>query len=201
MLVVNKLAVYHIGAPAFVTLIQFIVSTLAVAIGWKMRWVTLDPFDWNKIKLFVVYVSAFSAGTWSNMRVLMVANVETVIVFRACTPLVVCILEYIFYQRALPSRRSVLAMLMVVIGASNYVLHDRSFQTEGLSAYFWVMVWFSLLVFQLTYGKHLVTGIGLKSMWSLVLYTNALSFSDFFGIKFSHPCSGWGLRPHRTIDT
>ena len=32
-----------------------------------------------------------------------------------------------------------------------------------------------LLVFQLCYGKHLVTGLGLKSMWSSVLYTNGLS--------------------------
>lgn len=32
-----------------------------------------------------------------------------------------------------------------------------------------------LLVFQLTYSKHLVTGLGLTSIWSPVLYTNALS--------------------------
>ena len=42
------------------------------------------------------------------------------------------------------------------------VARGRSFRAEGVSAYFWVFVWFGLLVFQLTYAKHLVTGIGLK---------------------------------------
>jgi len=36
-------------------------------------------------------------------------------------------------------------------------------------------VWFCLLIFQLTYGKQLVTGLGLKSIWSPVLYTNGLA--------------------------
>ena len=34
---------------------------------------------------------------------------------------------------------------------------------------------FALLIFQLTYGKQLVTGLGLQSSWSPVLYTNGLA--------------------------
>ena len=41
--------------------------------------------------------------------------------------------------------------------------------------YFWVAVWFTLLIFQLTFGKTLVTGLGLRSIWSSVLFTNALA--------------------------
>ena len=33
MLIINKLAVHHVGAPAFVTLVQFIASTLYVGAG------------------------------------------------------------------------------------------------------------------------------------------------------------------------
>ena len=123
----------------------------------------------------MVYVVAFSAGTWANMKVLMVSNVETVIVFRACTPVVVSLTDYLFHGRALPSPRSAAAMTLVVLGAVAFVAQDRDFEVQGLAAYKWVLVWFWLLVFQLTYGKHLVTGLGLRSIWSPVLYTNSLA--------------------------
>lgn len=57
-------------------------------------------------------------GTYSNMRVLASANVETVIVFRSCAPLCVSMLDYVFYGRELPSRRSAAAMLLIVAGAT-----------------------------------------------------------------------------------
>jgi GDP-mannose transporter len=64
------------------------------------------------------------------------ANVETVIVFRACAPLAVSGFDYIFHRRALPSIRSSLAMLIIVGGAAGYVNSDKSFQvskgTRGL---------------------------------------------------------------------
>ena len=44
-----------------------------------------------------------------------------------------------------------------------------------MAAYYWVGVWWVVLVFQLTYGKFLVSGLELKSLWTPVLYTNTLS--------------------------
>lgn len=182
MLIINKLAVHHIGVPSFVTLCQFAVTAGTVLVGSKLGLLVIDPHDWNKIKHFVLYVVAFSLGTWSNMKVLMVANVETIIVFRACSPIVVSFFDYWCYGRAVPSPRSLVAMLTILAGALSYVLNDREFQVQGLAAYTWVAVWFSLLVFQLCYGKHLVTGLGLTSMWSSVLYTNGLSCVPTSGI-------------------
>ena len=177
MLVINKLAVHHVRAPAFVTLVQFVVSALYVVSGHACGLIQLDQARWQRLKHFVVYVFAFSAGTWSNMKVLMNANVETVIVFRSCAPLCVSITDYIFYGRAMPNRRSAFAMLMILAGASLYVHVDRKSDStvESREAYFWVMVWFTLLIFQLTYGKTLVSGLGLQSIWSPVLYTNAFA--------------------------
>ena len=37
------------------------------------------------------------------------------------------------------------------------------------------MIWWSVLLFQLTYGKFLVSGLPLKSLWTPVLYTNTFS--------------------------
>ncbi len=39
----------------------------------------MDDFVWSKAKYYLVYVSAFIVGTYANMRVLAIANVETVI--------------------------------------------------------------------------------------------------------------------------
>lgn len=103
------------------------------------------------------------------------ANVETVIVFRSCTPMAVCMFEYFIYRRALPSRRSCAALLLITAGAVGYIATDREFQLKGMAAYYWAMLWWTVLIFQLTYGKFLVTGIQLKSLWTPVLYTNTLS--------------------------
>ena len=88
MLVINKLAVHHVGAPAFVTLVQFAATVAFVGGGWLGGRISLDAARWSRLRHFVVYVLAFSMGTWANMKVLMTANVETVIVFRSCAPLV-----------------------------------------------------------------------------------------------------------------
>jgi len=100
--------------------------------------------------------------------------------FLRCAPICVSVLDYIFYNRALPSRRSCFAMLLITMGASAYVALDHKPATSAerelqSSAYLWVGVWFTLLIFQLTYGKTLVSGLGLQSIWSPVLYTNSLA--------------------------
>ena len=175
MLLVNKLLVHNIRAPAFFTLVQFAATSAAVLTAKHKNLIELDPFSWTKVKFFALYVLAFSAGTYANMHVLMESNVETVIVFRACTPLAVCLFDYLFHRRDLPSARSLLAMTLIVMGSINYVTHDKSFQVRGWRAYSWVFIWFVLIVFQFTYGKYLVTCIGLRSTWSPVLYTNTLA--------------------------
>jgi len=120
-------------------------------------------------------VLSFTIGTYTNMKVLSMANVETVIVFRSCTPIAVAFFDYIFYNRAAPSLRSAFSLLLITTGAVAYIVTDRDFQMNGLSAYYWVSIWWVVLVFQLTYGKFLVTGINLTSLWTPVLYTNTFS--------------------------
>ena len=69
---------------AQVTLAQFVCTMLGVTAGWGAGLLQLDPLEWRKVRHFIVYIVAFSSGTWANMKVLMVANVETVIVVRSC---------------------------------------------------------------------------------------------------------------------
>ena len=174
MLIVNKLAVAHIRAPAFVTFAQFAATALAVKVAHMANFIEVDSFDSRKLMHFSIYVFGFAAGTWTNMRVLMTTNVETVIVFRTIAPLAVAVFDYVFHGRDLPSLRSCLAMGIIVAGALSYVLNDKSFAVSGLRAYVWVVVWLCFLIFNLTYGKYLVSGLGVSS-WTAVQYNNTLS--------------------------
>ena len=80
-----------------------------------------------------------------------------------------------FYDRSFPSVRSCMALLLITSGAGLYIMTDREFQIKGMSAYYWVMIWWVVLVFQLTYGKFLVSRLPLASLWTPVLYTNTFS--------------------------
>ena len=172
---VNKLAVHHLPLPGIVTSCQFSLCSVVV-FGCKLcGWLHMDDFEWDKAKYYLVYVLSFTIGTYTNMKVLSMANVETVIVFRSCTPLAVAFFDTIFYNRALPGLRSTLSLFLITIGAVAYIMTDREFHMHGSAAYKWVCIWWVVLVFQLTYGKFLVTGIPLASLWTPVLYTNTFS--------------------------
>ncbi|KAL1529961.1 hypothetical protein AB1Y20_000888 [Prymnesium parvum] len=175
MLIINKLAVHHIPLPALLTVCQF-ASASVVVFGCKLLGILeMDNFEWARAKYFLIYVAFFTIGTYTNMKVLSLANVETVIVFRSCTPLAVSIFDYLCYQRAMPNLRSCVSLLLISAGAVGYIITDREFQVNGFAAYFWVSIWWVVLVFQLTYGKFLVGGLQHVSLWTPVLYTNTFS--------------------------
>jgi hypothetical protein len=172
---VNKLAVHHLPLPGLVTACQFSLCSVFVFGGKLGGCLRMDDFEWEKAKFFIIYVLSFTIGTYTNMKVLSMANVETVIVFRSCTPLAVACFDTIFYNRQMPGARSCFALLLITGGAIAYIMSDREFQVNGAAAYYWVLIWWAVLVFQLTYGKFLVTGIPLASLWTPVLYTNTFS--------------------------
>ena len=75
-------------------------------------------------------------------------------VFRSCTPLAVAFFDYLFYNRTAPSMRSCLSLLLITLGAIAYIITDREFQANGFAAYTWVMIWWFVLIFQLTCVRH-----------------------------------------------
>ena len=176
MLVLNKLAVHHVGAPAFVTLAQFVATAAFVCGGWACGCVTLDTARWQLLKHFVVYVLAFSAGTWANMKVLMAANVETVIVFRTLTPLAVALLDSMFLGRELPSARAWCGLALITGGAVAYASFDDAFRRLGARAYRYPALYAGVIAVEMTYGKHIVHGVSMTSkIWGPVYYTNVLA--------------------------
>ena len=56
------------------------------------------------------------------------ANVETFIVFRATTPVIICVLDWLLLGRELPSLRSILSIAALIVGATAYVATDTAYE-------------------------------------------------------------------------
>ena len=91
--------------PSVVSFIQMVFSVLVIYFLTGCG-VKIDRIEWVKLRPYIVYIIAFVLAIYTNMQALNYSNIETVIVFRACTPISVTIIEYLFMGRALPSARS-----------------------------------------------------------------------------------------------
>lgn len=181
MLLLNKLVLASIPMPSGVTLVQLIAAVILIFVLKFAGVIEVDNFESKKAKLYGVYVILFVLGVYANMRSLQVSNVETVIIFRAMTPIVVAFMEAALLGRELPSRRSFLALSLIVAGAIGYVNADPEFETAGMSAYMWPSIYLVIICLEMTYGKKLVSDIKL-TLGGSVLYTNALSIVPMWSL-------------------
>jgi drug/metabolite transporter (DMT)-like permease len=69
--------------------------------------------------------------------------------YRACTPIAVCLIDYLFMDRDPPSPRSALSLLIVALGAVLYCTADSQLTLHGIRSYSWVIIYFFLI----TYAK------------------------------------------------
>eukprot|EP00747_Dinoflagellata_sp_TGD_P047390 gnl/TRDRNA2_/TRDRNA2_144986_c0_seq2.p1 gnl/TRDRNA2_/TRDRNA2_144986_c0~~gnl/TRDRNA2_/TRDRNA2_144986_c0_seq2.p1 ORF type:complete len:317 (+),score=49.84 gnl/TRDRNA2_/TRDRNA2_144986_c0_seq2:84-1034(+) len=176
MLVANKAAISFVPLPAGVVMLQ-IGATVVYILGCKAAaLVKVDDLTPSRIRVFAPYVCSFCVSIYCNGKVLQYSNIETVITFRACSPLCVCALDWLFLGRELPSRNSLFALFCVAVGAFGYVLCDSEFALHGLGAYGWVSVYLCCNVFEMSYGKRIISKVEFESpVWGSVFYTNVLA--------------------------
>ena len=184
LLLANKMAIEYLPYPAVVSFIQILSSAVAVFV-MKSLGVPVDDLEWTKLKAYGMYIIAFVSAIYANMQALQHSNVETVIVFRACSPIAVCVVEYMFMDRALPSVRSTLSLLAVASGAVLYCMSDSEFNLNGFSAYYWVCIYFLLITFEMTYGKKLTSSVKMDSVWGPVFYCNLLAAAPMFTLGYT----------------
>ena len=171
MLVLNKLAVYFLPTPAIVLLFQLLSTAAVVWVCGRLGVLEHDPLEWKKIKSFGLVSVAFVAAVFTNMKTLQYANIETFVVFRSSTPLIISLLDWAVLGRALPSLRSWISLFFILLGAIGYVLTDSNFEVRG---YFWVCVWFAVFTFDQVYIKYACDTVKMNN-WGRVYYTNLLS--------------------------
>lgn len=104
LLLANKMAMVHLPSPAAISFIQIVFSTVTVILLKYSKLPTMSEIDWfetDKVKGYALYVVIFVTAIYTNMKALSVSNVETVIVFRACSPIAVSVIEYIWMVKSL----------------------------------------------------------------------------------------------------
>jgi GDP-mannose transporter len=185
LLLTNKIAIEYIPLPSVISFIQIIASAVAV-LGLKFCGVAVDGLEWSKVKAYSLYIVAFVGAIYANMKALQHSNIETVIVFRACSPLSVTVIEYFFMDRAWPSLRSSFSLGLVAAGAIIYCISDSQFALNGFYAYSWVSLYFVLITFEMTYGKKLTSSVKMDSVWGPVLYCNMLAALPMFLLGYSN---------------
>lgn len=184
LLLGNKMALHYLPMPAAVSFIQLTSTVIIVYLlkyGFKVK---IDEITVAKLKPYSLYIVAFVSAIYCNMRALEVSNVETVIVFRSCTPLATTLIEYLFMGRELPSMRSLASLLTIAGGAIMYCSLDSEFSVNGWTAYYWVTIYFICIVLEMTYGKSLTRKVEMDSVWGPVLYCNLLAFGPMGLISF-----------------
>jgi len=177
MLIANKLAVHNLPAPQFVLFSQLFASALFCFIFGSLHMIKVDKLTWPKIQMYIPAVVAFLGTIYCNLKTLQYCNVETFIVFRASTPIVVSIGDYLFLGRELPSYRSLLCLLGLVAGVGLYTYTDAGFEIKG---YRWLAGWYVIFLVDQLYLKHVVQKVDHRSNWGRVYYLNLLSAMPLF---------------------
>lgn len=204
LLLLNKGSLQYLPYGSLLSIIQFVISIIIILMIDFLGYDKIDRLEWSKIKYYLKYVILFIFTIYSNMKSLTTVNVETVIVFRSCSPIAVSIIEYLLLNRSFPSFKSLVSLIGVAAGAVVYCISDSQLKLEGLSAYSWVLVYFVLITTEMTYGKVIISSVKMDSIWGSVYYCAVLSLPLLLLIEFfegnlnnkllaitSIPTAGW----------
>ncbi|CAF2136770.1 hypothetical protein HID58_004700 [Brassica napus] len=169
--VINKLAITHFNYPALLTALQYLTSSLSVFLLGKLRLLRHDPFSLPTAMRFLPAAAVFYLAIFTNTNLLRHANVDTFIVFRSLTPLLVAVADTLLRSQPPPSGLTFLSLLVILAGAVGYVANDSAFT---LTAYSWALGYLVTITTEMVYIKHMVSSLELNT-WGFVLYNNLLS--------------------------
>ena len=85
LLLVNKLCIHYVPTPSLVSTAQFVFCAIFIMALKASGRQEVDGWEWAKVKPYLLYIGMFVATIYCNMKALQHSNVETLIVFRACS--------------------------------------------------------------------------------------------------------------------
>ncbi|KAJ1268218.1 hypothetical protein BS78_07G119700 [Paspalum vaginatum] len=169
--IINKYAITKFSYPGLLTALQYLTSVVGVCVLGKLGFLCHDAFNLQTAKKFAPAAVVFYLAIFTNTHLLKHANVDTFIVFRSLTPLLVAIADTAFRKQPCPSKLTFLSLVIILGGAVGYVMTDSAFT---LTAYSWALAYLVTITTEMVYIKHMVTNLGLNT-WGFVLYNNLLS--------------------------
>ena len=155
MLLFNKACMLVLPAPCIVTFLQVTGTTLLIAVAWCCSLVDIQAVTRAVLWQYVLYSVLFVLGINFTMRSLASTSVDTVLLFRSCSPLLVSFIDTLCLGREMPSRRSCASMLCIVLGATWFAASELHY-TSGLDVPGVCVNTVNLLLTAtlMTWGKH-----------------------------------------------
>jgi GDP-mannose transporter len=108
------------------------VTTLLIATAWCCSLVDIQKVNRSVLSQYLLYSILFVLGINFTMRSLANTNVETVLLFRTGSPIVVSCIDTLCLGREMPSRRSAASMLCIVLGATWFAASELQTDTSSL---------------------------------------------------------------------
>mmetsp|Transcript_9055 Transcript_9055/g.20763 ORF Transcript_9055/g.20763 Transcript_9055/m.20763 type:complete len:295 (-) Transcript_9055:397-1281(-) len=183
MLVVNRACLSYIPAASYIACFQMTFTVLAIIVGAKMGAFQVQPLSADGGSYMAAYSVGFALSIYFTLRALETTNMETLIVFRSCNPLILVMCDYYFLNRECPSIRAMFSLLIIAGSASMYIVHDKQLKLDGLSSYLYVALNSLTLIFVMTIGKTVTDRCSLTTAGQ-VFYSNAFSVLPML-------CLGW----------
>lgn len=171
MLLINKIAINTLQRPLMLLYLQLSFASMAVTLAHDLKVIRLTTPSMDILKKFWLVPVMFLISIFCNIMILSHTNIETFIVLRASTPIVISILDVQFLGKALPDRRSWVSIIGVFICALFYVSIEKSQFT--VDSIFWLVSWYCVFCFDQIYIKHVCETVQMTS-WDRVWYTNTV---------------------------
>ncbi|KAJ0523943.1 putative sugar phosphate transporter domain, GDP-fucose transporter 1, plant [Helianthus annuus] len=169
--IINKFAITNFNYPGLLTTLQYLTSALGVRVLSKLGFLTHDPFVFETANKFLPAAFIFYLAIFTNTNLLRHANIDTFIVFRSLTPILVAVADTSFRKQPVPSKFTCFSLVIILGGAVGYVVNDSGF---SLTVYSWAFAYLITITTEMVYIKHMVMNLGLGT-WGFVYYNNLLS--------------------------
>ncbi|EKX50772.1 hypothetical protein GUITHDRAFT_103362 [Guillardia theta CCMP2712] len=183
MLVVNRICLSYIPAASYIACFQMAFTVLVILIGASMGLCEVQALSSDGRSYMAAYSVGFALSIYFTLRALETTNMETLIVFRSCNPLILVLCDYYFLNRDCPSVRAIFALMIIAGSASMYIVHDKQLKMDGWISYLYVGLNSLTLIFVMTIGKTVTDKCTLTTTGQ-VFYSNMFSVLPML-------CLGW----------
>ncbi len=199
LLVLNKVAITEIPNAPLLLLVQIVSTVVLVgAVGLFLKNISFRPSG-VVTKAYASVAVVFLLTLYSNFKVIDTVGVNTFVVLRCTTPLLVAVLDWRFLGRELPKGRSIPALLGIFVSGGTYAVSKVSSAPDSsvifstpLESVFWSSVWLACFTLDMVYIKHVVDTHECNGL-ERTLYQNALAV-PFVVLILLSPVETTGLR-------
>ena len=194
LLVLNKIAITAVPNASLLLLIQILSTVTLILVPALAGYVNVRMHpERSIIKAYFSVAVIFLATIYSNFQVVHSIGVNSFIVLRCGTPLLICFLDWLFLNRALPRGKSIFSLLGVFLSGTSYAylkyqeagtgsaIEGQAFGFRGLV---WSLIWLSCFVMDMIYIKH-ITHVYTCTSMERTLYQNFLSIPVLLILLFS----------------